>query len=338
MLHGELHVLHVLVMGFQDPAHFFELPECLRELLLHLRDLHGGAHAGDHVLPLSVRQEFSEEAPVSRGRIPGEGHARTAVVAHIAEGHGLHVHSGPPGIGDIVIPPVHVGPGVVPASEYRLDGSVELFPWIGGEILPQLRPVFLFELLGQLLQVVRIQLDVVGDALFFLHLIDELFEIFLAHFHDHVGIHLDESAVAVPGPAGVPGHPGDGGDDLLVQAEVEDGVHHTRHGRPGAGAHGNQQRIPGISELFTGDLLQLEDIFVDLGADLGGDLSAVFIVSGAGLCGDGEALGHRQTDVGHFRQVCPLASQELPHFCIAFREQIHILVSHHDSPFQYDLP
>ena len=337
MLHGELHVLHILVMGFQDPANLFELPEGLGKFLLHLRDLHGGAHAGDHVLPLGIGQEFSEEAPFSRGGIPGEGHARAAVVTHIAEGHGLNVHRGAPGIGDIVIPPVHVGPGVIPASEYRLDGAVELFLGIGREILPQLRPVFILELLGKLLQVVRIQLDVVGDALFFLHFIDELLEILLAHFHDHVGIHLDESAVTVPGPAGVSGHAGDGGDDLLVQAEVQDGVHHSRHGRSGAGAHGNQQRILGITELFAGDLLQLEDIFVDLGADLGGDLSAVFIISGAGLRGDGEALGHRQTDVGHFRQVCPLASKELPHLCIAFREQIYILVSHSDSPFPYDL-
>ena len=71
------------------------------------------------------------------------------------------------------------------------------------------------------------------DELELLHLFDELFEILLAHFHDHVEIHLDEAAVAVIGPTGI------------------------------AAAHGNQQGILPAAEMFAGELFQHGDVRVD---------------------------------------------------------------------------
>ena len=59
------------------------------------------------------------------------------------------------------------------------------------------------ELAGQLLQVISGELHVLGDAALLLHLVDKLLKVLLAHLHDHVGVHLDKAAVAVPGPAGV---------------------------------------------------------------------------------------------------------------------------------------
>ena len=75
-------------------------------------------------------------------------------------------------------------------------------------------------------------------------------------------------------------------------------------------------------------LLQLGDILHDLRLDLVVDLLAVLIVLGAGLGGDGEALGHRQANVGHFGQVGTLAAKQLPHVGVALAEQIDILFAH----------
>ncbi|CAN4006236.1 transcriptional regulator NrdR, partial [Dysosmobacter welbionis] len=153
------------------------------------------------------------------------------------------------------------------------------------------------ELAGQLLQVVGSQLHVLGDAAGLLHLVDELLKVLLAHFHHHVGVHLDEAAVAVPGPAGVAGLLGQHVHHVLVQTQIQDGVHHAGHGGPGAGTHGDQQGVLQIAELLAGDALQLGDILHDLRLDPVVDLLAVLIVLGAGLGGDGEALGHRQANV-----------------------------------------
>ena len=54
------------------------------------------------------------------------------------------------------------------------------------------------------------------------------------------------------------------------------------------------------------------------------------MISGAGFGGNGEALGNRQADVGHFGQVGALAAQQLAHGGVAFGEQVHVLL--HDIP------
>ena len=336
VLHGELHVLHVAVVILQDIADLDELVIGLGELLGHLSDGHGGTHAGHHILALGIGQELAHQLLLAGSGITGECNAGAAVVAHVAEGHGLDIDGGAPGVGDVVVAAVHVGAGVVPGTEHGLDGAHQLLLGIGGELLADLGLVLGLELHGQLLQVSGVQLHVLRHALLGLHGVDQLLEILLADLHDHVRVHLDKAAVAVPGPAGVVGLLGDDIHHVLVQAQVQDGIHHTGHGSAGAGADGDQQGILVIAELLAGDLLHLLDILHDLGHDLGVDLAAILIILGAGFGGDGEALGNGQADVGHLSQVRALTAQQLAHLRVAFGKQVTILLAHGSpSIYQY---
>ena len=83
-----------------------------------------------------------------------------------------------------------------------------------------------------------------------------------------------------------------------------------------------------VAEFFAGHLLHLADILHDLRHDLVVDLAAVLIVLGAGLGGDGEALGNGKSDVGHLGQVCAFAAQQFTHGSVALAEQIDILLRH----------
>ena len=150
----------------------------------------------------------------------------------------------------------------------------------------------------------------------------------LADLHDDVGVHLDEPAVAVIGPAGVAGPAGHDLDDLLVQAEVEDRVHHAGHRRPRARAHGDEQRGLPVAEALAGERLQPLDVRQDLLLELRGDGPPVLIVPRAGLGGDGEALGDGQADAGHLGQVRALAAQQLAHVGAALGEEVYILMCH----------
>ena len=328
MLHGELHILHVAIVIFQNVADLDELVISLGELLGHLSDGHGSTHAGHHVLALGVGQELAHELLLAGGGVTGKGNTGAAIITHIAKGHGLNVDGSAPGIGDVVIAAIHVGTGVIPGTEHSLDGAHQLLLRIGGEILADLGLVLGLELHGQLLQVGSIQLHVLGDALLGLHGVDKLLKVLLAHLHDHIGIHLDEAAVAIPGPTGIVGLLGDDIHHVLVQAQIQDGVHHTGHGGPGAGTNGDQQGILMIAELLAGDLLHFLDVLHDLSHDLGIDLAAILIVLSARLGGNGEALGNRQTDVGHLSQVGTLAAQQLTHGCVALCEQIAEFFTH----------
>ena len=318
--HGELHVLHVVVVAFQNLADLGELGERLGELLRHFGDGHGGTDARHHVFALGVGQEFAEQLLLAGGRVAGESNAGAAVVTHVAEGHGLDVDGSAPGIGNVVLTTVNVGAGVVPGAEHGLDGAHQLLLGVGGEIHAQLALILGLELGSQLLQVVRIQLHVLGHALALLHPVDEGFKILLAHFHDHVGVHLDEPAVAVPRPAGIAGLGGHDIHHVLVQAQVQDGIHHAGHGGPGAGTDGNQQRVLVIAELLAGNLLQLVHVGHDLGLDIVVDLAAVFIIFGTGFRGNSKPLGDRQSNVGHFGQISAFSAQEFPHSTVSFGE------------------
>ncbi len=68
--------------------------------------------------------------------VAGEADAGGAVLAHVAEDHGLDVHRGAPFGGDVVQAAVGDGAGVHPASEHGADGAPELFLGRLGKGLP----------------------------------------------------------------------------------------------------------------------------------------------------------------------------------------------------------
>ncbi len=328
VLHGELHVLHILIVVLKKLADLLELLEGLGELLCHLGDGHGSAHAGHNVLALGVGEELAHQLLLAGGGVAGKGDASAAVIAHVAEGHHLHVNGGAPAVGYLVHAAVHVGAGVVPGTEHGLDGAHELLLGVGGEVCADLLLILGLELLSQLLQVVLVQLGVLGNALLLLHLVDELLEILLAHLHDHVGIHLDKPAVGVIGEAGVTGLLGESLHHLVVEAQVEDGIHHAGHGGPCAGADGDQQGIVQVPELFPAHVLQLAHIRHNFVLDFPIDGTSILIILGTCLGGDGKTLRDGHTQIGHFGQVRALAAQQLPHRAVALGKEVHKFFLH----------
>ena len=187
----------------------------------------------------------------------------------------------------------------------------------------------------ELLEIVGIQIDVVRDALVGLHLVDLFLEQALGHAHDDVCKHLHKAAVAVVGKARVAGLLGQTLNGRVVQAEVEDGVHHAGHGLARAGAHGHQQGIFHVAELLAGDFLKTLDVCEDVRLDLRIDLAAVRIVLRAGLGRDGKALRHRHAGRSHLRKTGAFTAERIAHRSLvtaerltSFAEIIQILFAH----------
>ena len=61
-------------------------------------------------------------------------------------------------------------------------------------------------------------------------------------------------------------------DRLLVQAEVEDRLHHPRHGPRRAGAHAHKQRIIGVAQALAGNFFKALQVGVNLRAQLRWDI------------------------------------------------------------------
>src|SRR5699024_5049189 len=166
------------------------------------------------------------------------------------------------------------------------------------------------------------------NALLFFHLIDELFEIFLSHFHNNVGVHLDESSVAVPSPARVARSLCQSLNNFFVQTKVEDCVHHTRHGRSRTRTNRNEKRICLVSKFLSCDSFQFLDGFHDLSHDLIVDLSAILVVLCTSLCCDCESLRYREPKTCHLREVGTFSTKKVSHCSVTFREHINPFCCH----------
>ena len=139
-----------------------------------------------------------------------------------------------------------MGALVHPAAEDGLDGKAQLQLGVlreGGAAIDGDLGVSLgvdvdgedlLEGLGEVLQVLGGELGVELDALLGLLLVDGVLEEVTVDAHDDVGEHLDEAAVGVPGKALVAGLLDEAVDGDVVEAEVEDGIHHAGHGERGA--------------------------------------------------------------------------------------------------------
>ena len=103
VLHGELDILHILEVFFEDRADLHEFGVRLRHLLLHVDDRLRGADAGDHIFALGVDEELTVEFVGAVGGVAGEGDARAGLVASVAVDHCLDIDGGAPLGGDVVL-------------------------------------------------------------------------------------------------------------------------------------------------------------------------------------------------------------------------------------------
>ncbi len=162
------------------------------------------------------------------------------------------------------------------------------------------------------MEIVSGQIDVAFDLAVRFCLVELFLERILAEIEDDVAIHLHEAAIGVVREAWVLG-PGDQPlDRLVVEAEVENRLHHARHRDGGARTHRDQQRILGVAEPLLSDALQMLQVPIDLGAERGrkcpfGD------VGDAEFGGDRKAGRDGQAEVGHFGEAGAFPAQDVTH-------------------------
>ena len=113
---------------------------------------------------------------------------------------------------------------------------------------------------------------------------------------------------------------------IVVEAQVEDRVHHAGHGERSARAHRDEQRIGGIAELLAATGLE-----VGLG---GNDLIECALrphvagtrVLNAGLAGNGKATGNRQADTAHLGKVRAFAAKHEVHGLVALGDTSALVI------------
>ena len=343
LLHGELHVLHVVVVLLKFVLQVVELCEDVWHRLLHgrifagacclvdalllspaertfLGDLLWRADTGDNVLTLCVDKILAVEAVLACGSVTAEADTRSGGVAHVAEDHGHDGNCRTPFLWDALHLAVEDGAVIHPRVEDSADGAPELLHRVGGELAPGALLDIVLEEDDEALQLVGVHLIVETDAalrLYFLNDSLERIDVFFVdrlHAEDHVAVHLYEAAVAVIGKALVARLGSQALDDLIVETKVEDGVHHTRHGGTGTGANADKKRILGIAELQSHELLDVfhafNNVVLEQSDNVGLALLKIFV---ANISGDRESRWHGHADQIHLGQVGTFAAKEVAH-------------------------
>ena len=156
-----------------------------------------------------------------------------------------------------------------------------------------------------------------------------VFLVFRLQIKHDVAVHLHETAIAVPRKAFVPRLLGQGLHRLVIQANVEDGIHHPGHRISSSRAARHQQGVRRRPELGPHDLLDTRQQLQHLVLQLRRILAVVGIIIVTDLGRDREPRGNRQTDVRHLGQIGTFASQQRPQLGLAIgltlAKEIHVL-------------
>ena len=229
---------------------------------LELADRERGADAGDDVFALRVHQVLAEEYLLAGGGIAREADAGAGVFAEVAEDHGLDVDGGAQPVVDVVDAAIGLGAVVVPAPE---DGVARLHELLERVLRKVLAGLFADELLvlgDDVLQRFGLEFVIELDLFAQLDRVEDVLELLLGNVEHDVAEHLDQAAIGVICETGIAAALGQRFDSLVVEAEVEDGVHHAGHGELRAGADGDQQRIFTGAELLSLELFEPRERFV----------------------------------------------------------------------------
>ena len=316
-LDRELEVLDVAVVRLELLADALELGVHLRHLGLHLGDLRGGPDAGDDVLALGVGEVLAEQDLLARVRVPRERDARPGVVAHVAEDHRHDVDRRAEVVGDGLVLAVVAGPLAEPAREHGLDREIELLGWVLREIAARVGLDDRLELGDEVLQGGGVEVGILLCAVLLFGRLEGVVEALAADLHHDPPEHLDESPVGIPPETLVAGQRDETLRRLLVEAEVEDRVHHAGHRELGARAHAHEQRVGGIAEALAGPPLDFLHGLEDVVPQPVGQALAVGEVVVAGLGRDREPGRGGQSRDRHLGETGPFAAQEVAHLGVS---------------------
>jgi hypothetical protein len=311
LLDGELGVEHVAVVVLEALEDVVQLGVDGREPVGQGRQRLGLADAGHDVLALGVEQEIAVGRALARRGIAREADAGAGGLVAVAEDHGLHVDGGAEVVGDVLPGAVGDGARAVPRVEHGLDRHAELSGRVLGERLAGLGQHHLLVPLHEVPQELGGDLGIVGHAGQSLGVLEQLVERGGVDAEHDSAEHGHEPPVGVEGEALVVGLSGQALHRLVVEAEVQDGVHHPRHRELGAGPHAHQERVAGVARSAAHGLLDH--------AELGGDLVVEPVrptigleVRPTGVGRDGEARGHRQAEHRHhLGQARPLSPEQI---------------------------
>ena|GEM_PF-1319213 len=283
----------------------------------------------DDVLALRVRQVVAVVPRPAGRRVARERHPGARRRTEVAEHHRHHVDRRAQVVRDPLLAAVQAGALGVPRPQHRHDREVELLARLLREVPAGVLAHDRLEHVDERAQVVGAEVDVRGDAARVLGRVEGVGEPVAVDVEHGPAEHLHEPAVGVPREPLVAAERREPVHRLVVEAYVEDRLHHPGHRELGPGPHGHQQRVGRVAEAPPEGVLHATQGGRDLDPQAGRHGAVPHEVA-ARLGRDREPRRHRQPEPGHLGQVRALAAQQVLLVLVALGEVPH--VRRHGAP------
>ncbi len=324
-LDGEFDVLHVAVMVFEHPPHPAQLFEDAGHDLFHCRKIGfvrvfagdrqvlRGPGPGHDIFALSIDQVFAVKHVFAGRRIAGEGNTGGAILSHVAEHHRLNIDRRTPVGWYLMQPAIGHSAWVHPRAKNRADCTPQLLAGLLREGMPPLLQHDILEPVDDDIPILGRKIGVEGLAGIQFVVFDQLFEVMMLDAEHDLPVHLDKAAIAVISKALVAALPREPLDRTVVEAEIENGVHHAGHRHARTRANRDQERIVGVAKARTQCLLDRCQPSGDLILEIGRIGFIVLVKARADLGGDRKAGRHRQSEIAHLGKPRSFAAEQVAH-------------------------
>ncbi|EXI69779.1 MAG: hypothetical protein AW08_00272 [Candidatus Accumulibacter adjunctus] len=303
VLDRELELLRITECPLECRGDLFDLAPGVGQQLLEWHFISQRVPARDDVLTLGVEQEIQVQFAGPGRRVAGKGDTGAGHPPGVAENHPLHRHRGARRIVDVVRPAVADGFLGLPRTNHRHGCLFELQHRVlwkrrAGEFLEECEIVA-----GQRGETAKVDLARAAGPAGAHAFLDTTGEgAGRALVHDFCEA-LDQASVAVPGQARIAGAADDRVDRQIVDPDVEQRFHHSRHRYRRPAPHRNEQGPSPRAEAEAALALDMTDSLDERVAQFGRCAAG----SGDGLPGEAggedETLWNRQSEAAHRDQV-----------------------------------
>ena len=191
-----------------------------------------GADTGYHIFPLGIDHIFTKETVFSGGRISRKCYTGGAVVAHVSKNHCADIDRSAIShiFGDFEFLSVINGPFPHPRLEDRFHGQFQLYIRVLWKRFACLLLDKIQEFIAHRFKSLGIKLNIFFYFTLFLDLIEYTVKIVIINVECNGPEKLDQPAIEVIHKTFILGKTDKSGNRLIVEAKVQDGIHHAGHG------------------------------------------------------------------------------------------------------------
>ena len=303
-LDRELHLDEVARLALERDHDLLELAPELRQARGQRLERLRVADAGDDVLALGVVEDLAVGPGRARRRVAREGDAaaRRLGAVPVAEHHRLHDARGADRVVDSAELPVGLRARAVPRAEDGVDALLDL----RARLLRELAAALLADEREQRLRALaggvarrqpgrrRVEQGLLDDA--------------GRDPPDGGRERVEQALVRPPRELVVARVACEALDHLVVEPDVEDGVHHAGHRDRRARSHRDEQRRVGVAEPALERVLEAAQLALGVGEDGLGE-PAVAQVAAADVGAEDEARRHGEPEADHLDEARALAAE-----------------------------